>query len=170
MIRNVVRLAVIVSVLTYFSAAQHQHDAASHDHTAMEHRGQQGMGFDQQTTTHHFLLAKDGGSIQVTANSANDAAAVSQIHAHLKHIASEFQKGNFDIPGFVHAETPSGVPVMQERKSAIHYTYEEVPQGGRVCIVSSDIAAIHAVHDFLRYQITEHRTGDPLQVSSSGMK
>lgn len=32
-------------------------------HEEMEKRGNQGMGFDQDKITHHFLLRKDGGAI-----------------------------------------------------------------------------------------------------------
>ena len=41
-----------------------QHMAAAHDPAAaLDHRGDQVMGFEHTRTTHHFLLAKDGGAI-----------------------------------------------------------------------------------------------------------
>jgi hypothetical protein len=36
----------------------------------------------------------------------------------------------------------------------------ETPKGGRVNIVTTDAAALGAVHEFLKYQIVEHKTGD----------
>jgi len=42
--------------------------------------------------------------------------------------------------------------------------YQETPEGGRVTIATSDPEALTAVQAFLRYQITEHGTGDPLTV------
>jgi hypothetical protein len=33
-----------------------------------------------------------------------------------------------------------------------------------VDISTDDGAALAAIHDFLRYQITEHKTGDPMTV------
>ncbi|HEX7286914.1 MAG TPA: hypothetical protein VF532_12075 [Candidatus Angelobacter sp.] len=141
-----------------------QHDQApqQRDHD-MEHRGNQGMGFAQDKTTHHFLLSKDGGAIQVTANSADDKASVEQIRMHLKHISHAFQSGDFNIPMFVHDQTPPGVLVMTKLKDQIHYKYEEVASGGRVLISSEDPEAVRAVQEFLRFQITEHKTGDKLE-------
>jgi hypothetical protein len=50
---------------------------------------------------------------------------------------------------------------MAARKDAIRYRYDETPAGGRVSIVTTDAEALAAVHAFLRYQIVEHKTGDP---------
>jgi hypothetical protein len=138
---------------------QHDQAAQPHDHD-MEHRGNQGMGFAQEKTTHHFLLSKDGGAIQVTANSADDKATVEQIRMHLKHISHAFQAGDFTIPMFVHDQTPPGVPAMTRLKDEIHYSYEEMVNGGRVVISSKNAEAISALHEFLHFQIKEHKTGD----------
>jgi hypothetical protein len=142
---------------------QHGQAAQQHDHD-MEHRGDQGMGFAQDKTTHHFLLTKDGGAIQVTVNSADDKTSVEQIRMHLKHISHAFQSGDFNIPMFVHDQTPPGVPVMTRLKSEIRYKYEEMAGGGRVMISSENPEAVSAVHEFLRFQIKEHKTGDKLEV------
>lgn len=144
--------------------AQHM-AAGQHDHDMMK-RGEshQGMGFSQEKTTHHFLLSKDGGAIQVTANSADDKTSRDQIRMHLKHLSQAFQAGDFSIPMFVHDQTPPGVPVMQKLKDAITYKYEEVENGGRVVISSGNAEALGAIHQFLKFQITEHKTGDALEV------
>jgi len=147
------------------AAAQHdamQHNAAQHNDD-LSHRGDQGMGFAQDKTTHHFLLRKDGGVIQVTANSADDKASTAQIRMHLQHIAQAFQSGDFDIPMFVHDQTPPGVPVMKKLKEDISYKYEETGNGARVVINSANADAVKAVQEFLRFQITEHKTGDALE-------
>ena len=133
-------------------------------HGEMEKRGNQGMGFDQQKTTHHFLLRKDGGAIQVMANSADDKESKEEIQMHLRHIERAFQSGDFDIPMFVHDQTPPGVATMKKLKDQIHYKYEPAENGGRVVISSANAEAVAAVHEFLKFQITEHKTGDALEV------
>lgn len=144
---------------------QSQDSSQQHpQHHEMENRGDQGMGFLQDKTTHHFLLQKDGGAIQVTANSADDKSSVEHIRMHLQHIAHAFQSGDFNIPGFVHDQTPPGVPAMIRLKNQIHYKYQELGQGGRVAISSDNPEAVVAVQEFLRFQIREHKTGDTLQV------
>jgi hypothetical protein len=151
----------IFALAAMTTSASAQTDHAHHD---MEDRGNQGMGFAQDKTTHHFLLRKDGGTIQVTANSADDKASIEHIRMHLGHIRAAFQSGDFNIPGFVHDQTPPGVPAMVKLKDQINYRYEEIAQGGRVIINAKNAEAVEAVQSFLRFQITEHKTGDPLQV------
>jgi len=132
-------------------------------HDEVNHRGDHAMGFSHEKTTHHFRLAKDGGAIEVTANDPKDTESRDQIRQHLVHITGMFSAGNFDAPMFIHDQTPPGVPAMKRLKNQINYKFESIDQGGRVKISSSNREAIAAVHDFLRFQITDHQTGDPLQ-------
>jgi hypothetical protein len=127
----------------------------------LKKRGDAAMGFDQDATTHHFLITDDGGVIQVTVNDARDTANRDAIRAHLEKVAQDFSSGVFDSPFATHGEVPPGVPTMQQRKSSITYRYEAVDGGARVRIVASDPQAVAAVKEFLRYQIREHKTGDP---------
>ena len=67
-------------------------------------------------------------------------------------------------PNEVHAEVPPGVPVMKDRKDKISYRFESIPNGGKLLISTDDPKALKAVHEYLRYQIREHKTGDPLDL------
>ena len=82
--------------------AEHMAQASAHsqhDHTdALNQRGKEAMGFDQLKTTHHFFLAKNGGVIEVRANSAEDKTSIEQIQMHLRHITGAFASGDFEIP------------------------------------------------------------------------
>ena len=133
-------------------------------HTQMNERGEKGMGFPQTATTHHFLLNSNGGVIQVEAKDSADATNRNEIRRHLGHIAKAFQSGDFDVPMFVHDTVPPGVPEMKRLRKNIQYSFEETPQGGRVVISSANKEALEAIHRFLRFQIEEHKTGDPLDV------
>jgi hypothetical protein len=127
----------------------------------LKQRGAAAMGFDQDATTHHFVLARDGGAIVVTANSSADATAIAAVRMHLREIAEAFAHGDFAKPFATHAEVPPGVAAMMERKAAIRYRYEERQSGGAVVLKTGDQTARDAIHEFLRYQIVEHKTGDP---------
>ena len=161
---NFLALLILTSTLTLQprSAAAPPQDHSKHEE--MEHRGNQGMGFDQDKITHHFLLLKTGGAIQVTANSAADKSSREEIQMHLRHITSAFQSGDFNIPMFVHDQTPPGVETMKKLKDQIHYTYEPTENGGRVAISSTNAEAVTAIHEFLKFQIKEHQTGDAVEV------
>lgn len=122
----------------------------------LKRRGGLAMGFDQDTTEHHFPSTPAGGSIEVSVKAADDTAGRDAIRAHLKEIAAAFAKGDFDKPFQTHGEVPPGVTEMQRLKAAIRYKYEETPSGGAVRITTSDSTALQAVHKFLEYQRTEH--------------
>ena len=134
----------------------------SHQAVLQSH-GDQAMGFPHDKTTHHFRMLADGGSIEVTANNPGDKANTTAIRSHLVHIATMFGNGDFSTPTFIHDGVPPGVTTMKLMKSTIHYTYVKTASGGRVKITSGDPIAIAAIHDFLRFQITEHQTGDSLE-------
>jgi len=134
-------------------------------HAAVDDRGDHAMGFSHEKTTHHFLLYKDGGAIQVTANDPRDTDSRDEIQMHLGHIAMMFTAGNFEIPMLVHDQVPPGVPTMKKLKGEIKYTYEKLDLGGRVRIVTRNPDALAAIHEFLKFQITDHQTGDPLSVT-----
>src|SRR5438132_11093176 len=156
--------AVSAALLTAVGASASQHrempPGISHDkHLAqlkreaeLKRRGDAAMGFDQDKTTHHFLLKPDGGVIQVEANDPTDRASRDAIRLHLAEIAKAFARGDFDKPFATHAEVPPGVPAMIRLKASIAYGYESTERGGRVAIVSSSAAALEAIHEFLRYQ------------------
>jgi hypothetical protein len=141
-----------------------EHLALMRKDAEMKKRGALAMGFDQDATTHHFVLTATGGAIEVEVNDATDVASRAAIREHLQQIATQFRQGVFDKPFVTHGEVPPGVPVLQRLHESVIYDYQETPRGGRVRIESSNRDGLAAIHDFLRYQIAEHRTGDPTSV------
>jgi hypothetical protein len=143
-----------------------QHPTKSHDHLGeVNRRGGQAMGFSQTKTAHHFRLKSDGGAIEVIANRRKDVVSRNQIRQHLQHIAQAFAAGDFSKPLHTHAQLPPGVSVMKERKAEIQYRYEALPRGGRVRLTTKNSEALQAIHEFLRFQITDHQTSDSLSVA-----
>jgi hypothetical protein len=131
----------------------------------MNHRGAQVMGFDQEKTAHHFYLCADGGAIDVSVKDATDKTNLDAIRAHLPHIVTMFTEGNFDAPMLVHGTEVPGTPEMKKIKDTITWKYEENAKGGRVTITTTNAEGLKAVHAFLRYQITDHKTGDSLEIT-----
>lgn len=141
--------------------SQHDH------HAAVNQRGDQVMGFSHAKTTHHFRLKPDGGIIEVEANDPADTASRDQIRTHLNHIAQKFAAGDFAAPMLIHAQTPPGVPVLKQLKATLKYQLEPTMRGARIRITTSDTKALAAVHDFLRFQISDHKTGDSVEVEKT---
>jgi hypothetical protein len=139
-------------------ASQHQADVEKH--------GDEAMGFPHDKTTHRFRLYSDGGAIEVTVDDTKDSETMQVIRTHLTNIVTMFSNGGFSIPMFVHDQVPPGIPVMKEKRAEISYSFEELPAGGRVRIKTTNPDALKAIHDFLRFQIEDHHTGDTTEVTA----
>jgi hypothetical protein len=128
----------------------------------VDQRGDEGMGFSHAMTGHHFHLLPDGGSIEVESDSPEDNASKEAIRRHMQKIAGMFAQGDFSLPMFIHDTVLPGVEVMKRLKDQIAYTAENTAKGAQVRIVTGNPEALVAVHEFLRFQIKDHRTNDPL--------
>jgi clan AA aspartic protease (TIGR02281 family) len=85
----------------------------------------------------------DGGAIEVEARRANDAQTRDAVRKQLRNDVRE--------------QIPLATPAMQEHRNQIKYKYEETVRGGRIRIITKDQAALAAVQDYLRSQMTpEH--------------
>ena len=119
------------------------------------------MGFSHEKTTHHFMLTEDGGTIEVRANDVKDIASRDEIRGHFHRIAQMFAAGNFNVPMLVHARKDvPGTAVMSKLRDQLHWDLQETPRGARITITADNQPALNAVHEFLRFQIADHQTGD----------
>jgi len=166
----------LVAILAF--PQEHQHDpAASHPgassaegqqhHEDVSKHGDMAMGFSHLKTTHHFWLTKSGGVISVEVNDPKDMTSLDQIRMHLQHISQAFKQGDFSAPEMTHSRVPPGVDVMQRTKANIDYRYIRTKLGGKVVIATTNPEALEAIHRFLKFQIEDHGTGDPLKVRAN---
>jgi hypothetical protein len=123
---------------------------------AVQKRGAEVMGVDQNTSAHVFEPLPDGGRI-VLQREVPDSAGVVTIRTHMAEIARRFTAGDFTLPGVVHAQVVPGTAVMAEKKQVIHYVADTLPRGGQVRIWTTDSVALAAVHEFLAFQRMDHR-------------
>jgi TusA-related sulfurtransferase len=151
--------------LTGFGSQKNTGAAATEHYQGVVRRGDKVMGFSHLKATHHFRLFTDGGEIEVLANDPHDTATRRQIRTHLAQIAKMFAAGNFEDPKLIHAVTPPGVPTMKKLRARITWRFEPTARGGRVEITTKDPQALRAVHEFLRFQISDHQTGDPTKIT-----
>jgi hypothetical protein len=57
---------------------------------------------------------------------------------------------------------------MKSKRASIAYVFEPILSGGRVRITTTDAEALKAVHQFLTFQIDDHRTGGPNATGAPG--
>ena len=126
---------------------------------AVQERGKDVMGVDQYTSRHVFEDLPDGGRIVLDRDDASDTVAIATIRAHMREIAGQFGRGDFTNPSLVHAQTVPGTGIMRARRDAISYTAADRPRGAEVRIASRDSAAVRAIHEFLAFQRSDHRSG-----------
>lgn len=67
---------------------------------------------------------------------------------------------------FIHDQVPPSVSVMKEKRGQISYSFEELAAGAKLRIMTSDPEALKAIHEFLRFQIIDHHTGDSSDIAS----
>jgi hypothetical protein len=174
--KNYLGLLLALMLPMVLTARTQQPPDQHHNHQDKQHvdgvneRGDHAMGFSHEKTTHHFHLTAGGGAIEVTANDSNDAASQAKIRVHLSHIAKLFKEGDFRTPMFIHDEAPPGVPTMKRLKADISYTFERIEFGARVRIATANAEAVEAIHEFLRYQIKDHHTGDSLETDKQASR
>ena len=149
----------------YVSATAQQSSPGKEDHFAgVNARGDQGMGFSHEKTTHHFHLLTDGGAIEIQSNEPTDAATQEAIRQHLAMIAVKFSQGDFAIPMFIHATVPPGVETMKRLKSKITNEAENTERGAQLRMTTHDAEALAAIYSFLSFQIRDHQMGDSVEV------
>jgi hypothetical protein len=163
-------LAVVIPALAHGQATMScpihgLHEGSSHHAADVDTRGDKAMGFSHEKSTHHFELLSNGGIIEVRTIDKTDTATLNEIRGHLSNVAQMFTEGDFQLPMFIHDTVPPGVPAMRSKRTAITYTFESTSSGGRVRITTSDPDALKAVHQFLTFQIDDHKTGDPNSVN-----
>ena len=151
--------ATILLVLAATLSFAQDHQNMDHQ-AALNQHGDQVMGFSHEKTSHHFVLTTDGGLIEVRAKDLTDTASLSQIRGHFQHIVRLFADGNFNAPMLVHSQDVPGTATMARLKSSLHWDMQEIPRGARLTIAADNKEALDAVHDFLRFQIADHGTGD----------
>ena len=155
-------IAALAILMAACSAPARRSDASAESSDsafrAVQSRGAQVMGVDQYTSAHVFEPLPNGGRI-VLQREVNDSAGTATIRAHMADIAGRFSRGDFSLPGLVHARAVPGTDVMAARRSLIRYVADTLPRGGEVRIITSDSLAIAAVHEFLAFQRSDHHAG-----------
>ncbi len=76
-----------------------------------------------------------------------------------------FTADNFQVPMLLHDQPPPGVPAMKQHKKAISCDCENAARRAQLLITTKDKKAVKAIHAFLRFQISDHKTGDSTEIS-----
>jgi hypothetical protein len=133
-------------------------EAQDSSFSALQKRGGIAMGVDQYTSVHKFDDLANGGRIELQRD-RDDSVGTRVIRKHLEGIARAFKAGDFSTPAYVHMKSVPGTAEMARLRARIAYEYRPLPRGGELRIVTSDSAAVKAVHSFMAFQRGDHRAG-----------
>src|SRR5947207_11391335 len=126
-----IALLLAIFLQTTDCPLHHQHMVdARHDTFGMSH----------DSTEHSFRLLADGGAIEL--RSLTKDAQIAAIQKHMREVTSDFSRGDFAKPLFVHGAMPDGAARMKELGDAITYKFEELPDGGRIRITTTNADAL----------------------------
>jgi hypothetical protein len=72
-----------------------------------------------------------------------------------------FSAGDFNVPMLVHARKDvPGTAVMSMLRDQLHWDLQDTARGAKITITADNQPALVAIHEFLRFQIADHKTGD----------
>jgi len=142
---------------------EHMKEASKHQADVEKH-SDESMGFPHNKTSHHFRVYSDGGAIEVTVNDSKDSQDLQAIRTHLRQIVTMFANGDFSM--LAGSQVPPGVTEMKDKRAVISYSFDELPDGGRVRIKTGNHDALNAIHDFLSFQIGDRQTADTADIVS----
>lgn len=143
--------------LAAFSASYAGFTAETSRQSAVSARSAEVMAFSMQATTHVFTKANDGGVQQVVAKNPQDADQIRLIRQHLQQIATQFAKGDFSGPEYIHGMAMPGLAEIRKAKPGeIAIAYQDVPAGGQVHYSTSNQTLIGALHTWFDAQLADH--------------
>jgi hypothetical protein len=127
---------------------------------------------DLTAATLHVYLSEDGGMIEVTVDNArsrsaapDETARLQTLQAGLATVAARFATGEFATPDLVQGDNVPGTAALKRVRDRIEFAYAETLDGGVVRIRTKFARARSAIHEFLRYLIVVHKTGDALEIT-----
>jgi hypothetical protein len=123
------------------------------------------LGTDAEKIVQHYYLVKNGGVIEFTAKDPADNATISTVQKYLDAQKNLFEKGKADADTEIYGKVPDGLQALKKLRNEITFFAVNTDGGAALRMFSVNEQARQAIQDFLKFQISEHKTGDPLQVA-----
>jgi len=116
-----------------------------------------GAGLDKVAL--HFYLVKNGGVIELASKDPNDTGTIEAIRKYLQSQKDLWEKGKDPVTE-VHAKAPESANLMRKLRNDITFYAAKTDTGAVLRMFSINEQARDAIQDYLKFEITEHKTGD----------
>lgn len=123
------------------------------------------LGTDVDKVVQHYYLVKNGGVIEFTAKDPADNATIATVQKYLEAQKDLFEKGKAEADAEIYGKIPDGLPALKKLRNEITFFAVNTDSGAALRMFSVNEQARQAIQDFMKFQINEHKTGDPLQVA-----
>ena len=158
--RIMVRVAPVIFVLIVASLAWSQTPLTGDSDINI--RFSKSLGTDANRIFQHYYLVKNGGVIEFTAKDPADNTSIAAVQKYLETQKDLFEKGKNEGDTEVHGKTADGMPVLKKLRNEITFFAVKNEEGAVLRMFSTNEQARQAIQDFIKFQINEHKTGDPL--------
>lgn len=152
-------LSILIAFLALAALASAQ--AAPQDpFEEMNARFSRVLGVSVEKIVLHFYLVKNGGVIDLTAKDPKDAITVNAIQKYLQNQKELWEKGKESAVTDIHEKPPESAATMRKLRNDITFYAAKTDNGGDLRMFSINEQARVAIQDYMRFEITEHKTGD----------
>ena len=162
--RIMVRVAPVLFLVLIIASMAWSQTPAPGD-TDINGRFSKSLGTDANRIFQHYYLVKNGGVIEFTAKDPADNASIAAVQKYLLAQKDLFEKGKNEGDSEVHGKVADGTLVLKKLRNEITFFTVKNEDGAVLRMFSVNEQARQAIQDFIKFQINEHKTGDPLVVA-----
>ncbi len=159
--RIMVRVSPVFFLLLALTSAAWSQSPAPTDND-LDARFSKALGTDTNKVTQHYHLVKNGGVIEFAAKDPSDTATIVAIQKYLNAQKDLFEKGKTDADADAHGRIPDGLPVLKKLRNEITFFAVKNEDGAVLRMFTTNLQARQAIQEFMKFEINEHKTGDPL--------
>ena len=162
--RIMVRVSPVFFLLLALTSAAWSQSPALTDND-LDARFSKALGTDADKIVQHYYLMKNGGVIEFTVKDPTDNASIAVIQKYLEAQRDLFEKGKTDADADVHGKVPDGLPRLKKLRNEITFFAVKSEHGAVLRMFTVNEQAREAIQEFMKFEINEHKTGDPLVVA-----
>ena len=123
--------------------------------------------YDRHRVVHHFYLYPDGGMMTLAVTDPSDTETRKAVRAFVQRVSQLMAVGDL---AKLRKQFGEGVPGLDRiaeargRKATITVRSSTPDEGSTIIFSTTDRGALQGLHEFLRFQIEDLKTGDSPEV------
>jgi hypothetical protein len=123
----------------------------------VQQRRQHIVPFAVDQTLQSFTKTVHGGVQHVIVKSADNAAQIKLVQAHLQKLADDFRKGDFSETERIHGADMLGLAQLKMAETDdIKFEYKPLPDGAQIHYSTEYPQYVQALHEWFDAQVSDH--------------